>query len=180
MGSLIIQFHAVPEDMEDLISMLQSTVPEAKLYLRLKSRKFIEYKAEFNIDFQNNEVEWIVASVLSIDVSNTSFDKLIDTHPAALHIEVPEIRDNKVREIAASAKAWDERGDVQLKAWTRFFRKFRKQLHSGAFISSSQTGNGAFYKNAHATSRAVQAARNGLILCQADSVQYDYDRKTAA
>jgi hypothetical protein len=177
MGSLIIQFHAVPDDMAEMIELLRNVVPKASFYLRLKSREFVNYVPELANLFAINRVDWIVASLVPIDVSCTAFDNLIDTHPASLHIEVPEIRTHFVQEVAASAKARDERGDTALKAWARFIRKFRKQLHSGAYITTSLTDEGQYYKNAHATSRAVQAAKDGLILCQASSVRYNYDRK---
>jgi hypothetical protein len=158
MGSLIIQFHAVPDDMAEMIELLRNVVPKASFYLRLKSREFVNYVPELANLFAINRVDWIVASLVPID-------------------EVPEIRTHFVQEVAASAKARDERGDTALKAWARFIRKFRKQLHSGAYITTSLTDEGQYYKNAHATSRAVQAAKDGLILCQASSVRYNYDRK---
>ena len=65
MGSLIIQFHAVPDDMEDMIGLLSSVVPEANFYLRLKSREFVKYTPELASLFVLNQVDWIVASSMN-------------------------------------------------------------------------------------------------------------------
>ena len=177
MGSLIIQFHAVPDDMEDMIGLLSSVVPEANFYLRLKSREFVKYTPELASLFVLNQVDWIVASLVPIDVTCTTFDKLIDTHPASLHIEVPELCTHFVREVAASAKAWDERGDAPLKAWARFIRKFRKQLYSGAYLTTPSSPEGRYYKNAHATARAIAAAKAGLTLkAVAGDAVYDFSK----
>lgn len=166
-----VQFHASLSDMDELIAILRSAVPEVRVYAWTRGGTLREVLS-FNI---GADVDRLVASDTPLEPHQGSFSALLDAWPGLLVIDVPVLRDKCLREVGVAARSLDDRGMARMNAWGRFIRRLRKKFKSGAFLSDAVSGGGRYYKDAHAMAGALDLQKTGVaLLAFAGHVRYDY------
>jgi hypothetical protein len=172
MQSKLLQFHASPADLIKLIEVLRASIAEVYVYVWTTSGKLFELKGDVE---PPSDADRVVASTRPIDHREGNFSALLNTQPGILVIEVPRLRNGELREVAAMARSLVVSGDQQVASWKPFFQRLRGLFQSGALLTSSASGPGRYYKNAHALSGALAMQKRGIrLLAAAGDVVYDY------
>lgn len=175
MTNKVIQFHAMPHEMPEIVDLLRGVDPLVHVYLWSRTHELVECTTPESQLVDSKQYFLILAHVGSLPLPSTTLAPWRD-FPGVLEIDIPTIRSEGLGSIAIGAKTDDEVGLLQFKVWERFFRKLRKNFTSGAFLYNRTTGNGRYYKNVHATKAAIEAARGGLVLKGSGEVIFDFDR----
>jgi hypothetical protein len=159
-----LQLHAVPEDVLDWIELLQAGNPEIWFYGWHKQSGLKRILPGASDSKSVIEESSVVAALHDLAIDGRSLMGLLDENPGILVMDVPKISNGELVEVSIGALDRDGLGATQISQWEKFIRKFRKTLTSGAEVVNERLGKSAFYKNAHATSRALSAARAGTRL----------------
>ena len=170
----------MPEDITEFLGLLRDVIPQAHLYWWRYSQGLSSIERSGCDEIVDEQDAMLIASLDEIQLPVTSMNDLLELSPGALFIDIPRVEKGSLREIVMGAKAWNLAGERQLKTWEKFFRKVRSSLISGAFVFMPETGKGRYYKNAHATHRAITASTSGIKLKSvAGNSEFDYKRLAA-
>jgi hypothetical protein len=172
MPSKLLQFHASPADLIQLVAVLRASIAEVYVYAWTTSGQLVELLS--NVE-PPDDADRLVASTRSIEHRAGNFSELLDTHPGILVVEVPRLRSGELREVAAMSRSLVESGNQEVAAWKPFFRRLRGLFKSGAVLTARAAGSGRYYKNAHALSGALAMQKQGIrLLAAGGDVMYDY------
>jgi hypothetical protein len=153
-----IQFHASPDDIGDILRILKDIDANLYFYVWTHSRGARNFTdASDAVLYPSSS---LIASERPID-KELSFGFLDARALGALVIRLPVLTSEGLREVSAAAMSYEKE---DLKIWEKFIRKFRKTLKSGAVLRTDGVGSGEFYKNAHATERAIALSEKGVLL----------------
>jgi hypothetical protein len=159
--SVGLQLHMTAEDVDEIVAELQGKCEFG--YFATKDRFSPFLPADGPVTSRPG-ITMLKCTLHPWARREDDFDRFLDANPGLLSIEVPRVRDVGLVEVMISSKVFDAAHADRIKAWAKFLRRYRRRLQSGAFVTSVRTGAGAYYRNAHATVRALAAARAGTPL----------------
>jgi hypothetical protein len=161
MASTQLQLHAMPEDVPDICQLIRSATEGVRIYTWGQPYKLEEIGPSSVVP---HTAVQLVASVGEIEATGGAALELFDRYPGLLVMTMPLLKEGQLKEIQISALATAPEGDSQVAIWAKMLKKLKKQLVSGADVVNPRTGASQFYRSAHATNRAIEAAKSGVRL----------------
>jgi hypothetical protein len=155
-----LQLHMTVDDVDEVVAELQPTCR----FGYFTDRTFKGYLPAEGTLASRPRIGMLRCSMHPWEGPHDDETRFLDANHGVLSLEVPRVRDGRIEEVMMGAKVRDDAFADRIASWAKFLRRYRRRLHSGAWITNTRTGAQGYYANAHATAQALAAARGGIAL----------------
>jgi hypothetical protein len=145
MTDILIQFHALPEELRPLIHWSME-----ELGVHITAFRFWPFQAvEVRLDtldapLLDPSIRELALTLEAPTLSIANMNAFLDLHPAALRLDIGRRSEKGLAESCLSCRTWDARS---LEVWKKIARKLRGITKAGAIATNPDTGATARSRN---------------------------------